>query len=211
MRPPIFVGSLSKEEVTALEAYYREVRDADERTRCQIILPSYEGLTPPAIAKIVRWKLRSVHRAIRRYQRRGLAGPKDGRHGHPGRKCTVSPHWEAKLLEVLDQDPRQFGIDRATWTAQLLADYLAQETGIRVGEERVRHYFHHHDYAPRRPTWTVAHKAREAPEYEAKRGGRGHSGASARRCRCLRSRRSRTGPPPNLDSHGDEAWSGPTA
>ncbi len=170
MRPPIFVGPLSEEEVTTLEARYREAQDADERTRCQIILLSYERLTPPAIAKIVRWKLRSVHRVIRRYQSRGLAGLKDGRHSNPGRKRTVTSQWEAKLLEVVDQDPRQFGINRATWTAQLLADYLAQETGIRVGEERVRYYLHRHDYAPRRPTWTVAHKAREDPEYEAKKG-----------------------------------------
>lgn len=170
MRPPIFVGPLSKEAVAALEAYYRETQDADERTRCQIILLSHEGLTPPAIAKIVRWRPRSIHRVIRRYQDRGLAGLKDGRHNNPGRKRTVTPQWEAKLLEVVEQDPRQLGVNRATWTAQLLADYLAQETGIRVGEERVRYYLHLHDYAPRRPTWTVAHKAQEDPQYEAKKG-----------------------------------------
>ncbi len=50
MCPPIFVGPLSKEAVAALAAYSRETQDADERTRCQIIALSHEGLTLPAIA-----------------------------------------------------------------------------------------------------------------------------------------------------------------
>lgn len=170
MRPPLLVGSLSEEAIATLEARYHQTHDADERTRCQIVLLSHQGLTPPAIAEIVRWKARSVKRVIRRYQAKGLAALRDGRHRNSGQDPTVTPEWEAKLLEVVEEDPRKLGVNRATWTAQLLADYLTQETGIQVGEERVRHYLHRHDYAPLRPTWTVAHKARQDPEYEAKRG-----------------------------------------
>jgi transposase len=170
MRPPLLIGSLREDEVTALEARYHQTDDADERTRCQIVLLSHQALTPPAIAAIVRWKARSVRRVIHRYQIGGLAALCDGRHGNPGRERTFTLECEAKLLEVVEQDPRQLGVHRATWTAEVLASYLAQETGIQIGEERVRHYLHCHDYAPLRPTWTVAHKAREDPEYAAKRG-----------------------------------------
>jgi len=170
MRPPLLVGSLSEEDVLALEARYHQTQDADERTRCQIILLSYQGLTPPNIAKIVRWRARSVRRVICRYQAKGLTAMGNGRRRNPGRKHIITPEWEARLLEVVEQDPRMLGVHRATWTAQLLANYLAQETHIQVGEERVRHYLYLHDYALLRPTWTVAHKAREDPAYDAKKG-----------------------------------------
>lgn len=170
MRPPLLIGSLSEEAVASLEARYHQTQDADERTRCQIILLSYQGLTPPAIAKIVRWRARSVGRVIRRYQAHGVAALGDGRRHNPGRKRTITAEWEARLLEIVEQDPRTLGVNRATWTAPLLADYLAQETDIHIGEERVRHYLYLHDYALLRPTWTVAHKAREDPEYDAKKG-----------------------------------------
>lgn len=170
MRPPLLVGPLSEEAIAALEARYHQTQDADERTRCQIILLSSQDLSPPAIAKIVRWQPRSVRRVIRRYQAHGLAALGDGRRHNPGRKRTTTLAWEARLLEVVEQDPRTLGVNRATWTAPLLANYLVQETDIQVGEERVRHYLHLHGYALLRPTWTVAHKAREDPEYEAKKG-----------------------------------------
>ncbi len=46
--------------------------------------------------------------------------------------------WEAELLHTVEQGPRSLGVNRARWTASLLAEYLAQKTGIQVGEERVR-------------------------------------------------------------------------
>lgn len=170
MRPPVFVHPLSDEELKALETRYRQTRDADERTRCQIILLSHQGMKAQDIARVVLKSSDTVRRTIRRYEAEGLAGLRDRRHDHKGPPRKVTPQWEGELLHAVEQDPRSLGVNRASWTAPLLADYLAEKTGIQVGEERVRHYLHVHDYAYLRPTWTVAHLAREDPEYEGKRG-----------------------------------------
>jgi hypothetical protein len=47
----------------------------------------------------------------------------------------------------------------------LLADYLAEKTGIIVTEETVRIYLHAHDYVCKRSTWTLRRKAEEQPAY----------------------------------------------
>src|SRR3989304_4866942 len=66
---------------------------------------------------------------------------------------------------------RARGIPRPTWTAPLLAKYLAEKTGIAVGEWTVRHHLALLDYVCRRPTWTVRHKAEEQPDYAPKKTG----------------------------------------
>jgi transposase len=170
VRHPISVGSLSKEALAAVEARYERTKDAEERTRCQIVLLSDEGLSPPRIAEIVRRSVQGVRLIIHRYRDEGLHGLKDARHTNPGRERATTAEWEEELLEAIEQDPRRLGASRANWSATLLAEYLARRTGVRVGEERVRHYLHRHGYAYLRPTWTVAHKAREDPDYEAKKG-----------------------------------------
>ena len=169
MRPPVFVHPLSAEELIALETGYRQTHDADERTRCQIILLSHRRLKAQDVAPLVLKSADTVRRTIRRYEAEDLAGLRDRRHAHPGPTPKVTPEWEAEGVHAVEQDPRRWGVNRASWTAPQLADYLAQKTGIRVGEERVR-YLRAHDDAYLRPTWTVAHLAREDPEYEEKRG-----------------------------------------
>lgn len=89
MRPPISVGQLSEEELAALEARYQETRDADERTRCQIILLSGDGLSPPAIARIVRRTQQGVRLVIHRYRAERLEGLRDLRYANPGRQAAL--------------------------------------------------------------------------------------------------------------------------
>jgi len=148
MHKPISVGPLSQEMIAALEGLYHNTHDAEEQARCQIILLSHQGLSSPTIANIVCRSPQGVRLVIHRFQAKGFAALRDNRHRHPGPKRIVTPEWEAKLLEIIEQDPRILGVNRASWTAQLMADYLAQTTGIRVSERRVRYYLHSHGYAP---------------------------------------------------------------
>lgn len=166
LRRPRFVRPLSDGEVQALKERYRRTRDPEERTRCQVILLSQEGKPPAEIAPLVLKSVDTVRRVLGRYEREGLAGLRP--RPRPGPRPRVTPAWQEALLEAIERDPRELRVPRAGWTAPLLASYLVQATGIHVGEERVRHYLHAHGYAPRRPTWTVAHLARRDPEYEGK-------------------------------------------
>jgi len=170
MRPPVFVHPLSDEELRALQTRYRQTGDAEERTRCQIILLSHQGMKAQDIAPVVLKSADTVPRTIRRYEAKGLNGLQDRRHDQPGPTSKVTPAWEAELLQTVEQDPRSLGVNRASWTAPLLVDDVAQKTGIRVGGERVRHDLYAHHYAYLRPTWAVTHLPREDPAYEEKRG-----------------------------------------
>jgi hypothetical protein len=71
-----------------------------------------------------------------------------------------------RLLSIIEQDPRRLRCPFSNWTAPLLAEYLAQETGIRLDESRIRHYLHAHAYSLLRPVLTVASPD---PEYDSKR------------------------------------------
>lgn len=54
------VHSLSDEEVRALVKLHRETNDADVRSRCDMILLSNEGLSPPKIGQRVRFSFELI-------------------------------------------------------------------------------------------------------------------------------------------------------
>ena len=77
------VHTLSTAELDALETLYRQTSEADIRSRCQMILLSIEGRSPPLIAEQVRFSRRTVTRFIQRYEAEGIQGlmtkPRSGR------------------------------------------------------------------------------------------------------------------------------------
>lgn len=150
------VHPLSEEEIRALERLYRETHDADVRSRCDMILWSNEGLSPPQIAERVRFSRYTVVRYIQRYEAEGLAGlltkPRSGR---PRR---VTPEYEAKLLEAVEQDPRLLGLPFSNWTTANLADYMAHQMGIMITPRQVENYLKANDWRLRRPVRTVKYK-----------------------------------------------------
>lgn len=143
------------------ERRYNATADADTRLRYQIVLLAQQGHTVSQITHLVLRSHDMVLRVLKRFCAAGLdAVP---RRRAPGRARTVTPAWEAELLRVIDGDPHDVGVQSANWTTGLLADYLAQATGITVDPETVRLYLHAHDYVCKRPTWTLKRKA-EAQE-----------------------------------------------
>jgi transposase len=42
------------------------------------------------------------------------------------------------LLEVIDKEPQEYGYEFGNWTAQRLATYLEQETGIKLSGSQIR-------------------------------------------------------------------------
>ena len=159
------VHTLSGEETQALEHLHRDTKDADVRSRCDMILWSNAGLSPPQIAERVRFSRDTVVRYIKRYEAEGLAGlftkPRSGR---PRR---VTPEYEAQLLAAVAQEPRNLGQPFSNWTTANLADYMAKETGIVISPRQVEHYLKAHGWRLRRPVRTVRH--RQDPELVAEK------------------------------------------
>lgn len=150
------VHTLSGEEIQALEDLHRKTDDADVRSRCDMILWSNEGLSPPQIAQRVRFSHDTVARYIKRYEDEGLTGLFTK--SRSGRKRRVTSEYETKLLEVVAQIPRSLGLPFSNWTTAKLAEYMAQQTGISISSRQVENYLKAHNWRLRRPVRTVKHK-----------------------------------------------------
>ena len=150
------VRTLSEKEIQQLEQLYRDTKDADVRTRCDMILLSNEGLSPPEIAHRVRFSRNTVVRFIKRYDQEGIAGLADK--PRSGRPRQVTDEYLTQLSAAVEQAPRDLGLPFSNWTTANLAEYLAEQTGVVIGARQVENYLKTKDYRLRRPVRTVKHK-----------------------------------------------------
>jgi transposase len=145
---PIIVRQLTPEEHAAVVRAYRTTADADTRTRCHAILLSAEGRTAPEVARLLFMAPMSVRRWIARFEADGVAGLASV--PPPGRAPTWDETFEWQLVDAALSDPRTRGRPYAGWTAARMADYLAETTGVRLSDERIRVLLRQHGYALRR-------------------------------------------------------------
>jgi transposase len=137
MRKPLEILPLTAEEVEALAMLYRTTKDTRLRTRAQIVLLAGEQrMTAPAIAKVVRETDQTVRNWLKRYQAEGTEGLKD--RPMPGPPSKITKEYEEQLAVVARRRPRSLGQPYSLGTLQRLADYMAEQTGIRVSSETVR-------------------------------------------------------------------------
>jgi len=150
------VHELMDEEIKALRQLHRATKDSAIRSRCDMILLSNEGVSPPQIGQRVRFSGRTVRRCIARYESEGLVGlsPRP----RPGRPRRVTSAYLKLLEERVEQWPREVGLAFSNWTTANLATYMAQQTGITIGARQVENYLKANDWRLRRPVHTVKHK-----------------------------------------------------
>ena len=161
---------LEPETLAALEHDYRYGATRLLRQRSHILLLATTLNTQAEIAQVLRVHRRTVARTLDRFRNGGLAALPRPRPAQPP-SLRVDTAWQARLLQAMEQGPEACGIPRPTWTAPLLAEYLAEQTGLQMSERTVRRYLQQHDYRLGRPTYTVRHKAEEQPDYAPKRRG----------------------------------------
>lgn len=135
----IKIKDLPVNALQELEELYRSTKLVRLRTRAQMLLLSAEqGLKVAQIAQLVRESERTVQRWLRRYQAQGIQGLHDApKSGSPG-KVTLA--YQEQLVASVRRRPRALGLDFSIWTLQRLADYMAQQTGIRISDEAVRQH-----------------------------------------------------------------------
>jgi transposase len=160
---PLAFPPLDEASLAELTACFNQTQDAETRLRYQMVLLTHQGLSASQIGRCVLRSHDTVTRVLKRFLDGGLAAVP--RRTPPGSAPRITPAWEAELLRVIDLDPHTVGVPTANWTTQLLADYLAEKTGIAVSLETVRTSLHAHDYVCKRPTWTLKRKAQEQPNY----------------------------------------------
>lgn len=162
---PIQLLPQTPEQIEALERLYRTTREVRLRQRAQIILLAAEKERVAAeIGQIVRLSEESVRRWLKRYTTEGIEGLKDN--PRPGTPRVVTEAYVSRLVEVARRRPRSFDLPFSLWTCQRLADYLAEETGIRVSDETVRQHLASQGIVLSRPQHKISSPD---PEYEVKK------------------------------------------
>jgi transposase len=165
MRRPLEIPIPTAEELDALDTLYRTAREVRLRTRAQIVLLAGEQrMTAPAIAAIVRETDQTVRNWLKRYLAEGIEGLKD--RPMPGPPSKITKEYEEQVQQVVRQRPRGLGQPYSLWTLQRLADYMAEQTGIRVSYETVRQVLKAADIVLSRPQHKVSSPD---PEYRVKK------------------------------------------
>ncbi len=162
---PIEVPAPTPEGLAELDALYRTTRDARLRTRAQMVLLAAERrMTAAAIAGIVRSGEGTVRRWLSRYLAEGVEGLLDA--PRPGAPPKVTTAYREELLRVVRRRPRSLDLPFSLWTLQRLADYMTEQTGIRVGDETVRCHLRAAGIVLSRPQHTISSPD---PEYALKK------------------------------------------
>jgi len=161
----IRLPKLDDKAVEALDTLYRTTRNVRLRERAQMVLLSIEKeMVAAEIAEIVRKDEQTVRIWLKRYQAEGLAGLEDApREGSP---TKADESYREKLLQVVRQRPRSLDQPYSMWTLRRLADYMAEQTGIRLSYEAVRLYLKAGDIVMSRPQHTISSPD---PEYQVKK------------------------------------------
>jgi transposase len=155
MRRPLELPIPTAEELAALETLYRTTRVVRLRTRAQMVLLALEQrLAAPAIAAIVREDEETVRRWLKRYRAEGIAGLQD--RPMPGAPGKATPAYQEQLLAAVRRRPRGLGLPYSLWTLRRLADYLAEQTGLRVSYETVRRVLAAAEIVLSRPQHTIS-------------------------------------------------------
>ncbi len=161
----IQVPPMTKEQLTKLEELYHKTSTPRYRTWAQMVLLSAEqGLKAEEIAPIVRESYITVLRWLKRYLAEGVEGLMDV--PRPGRSTTVTEDYRKRLTETVRRRPRSLGLEYSMWTLRRLADYLAEETGIRVSHETVRRELAKEGIVFSQPQHTISSPD---PEYQVKK------------------------------------------
>lgn len=102
--------------------------DALARQRYRIILALDNNESPSLIHDVLGVARSTVYRVAYRFLAVGDAALRDQRQNAPPRKLTEE--YMQRLEELIYMTPRELGWQRSTWTTELLALQMEQETGI---------------------------------------------------------------------------------
>jgi transposase len=108
----------------------RETRDKSLAMRCQIVLLADKQRTRPRIAEAVGCSVSWVNRVIAGFRQFGPASLHDARADNGTLK--IDERYLSMLYDLVDQSPQDHGYPRPTWTQELLARVMRQQTGVKV-------------------------------------------------------------------------------
>lgn len=127
---------LTLEQVQKLQQALKESSLSHVRERILIILLQNDGRTQQEIAKFLGCSPRTVAYWCMHGDPDNLESLHNKRELEQFRKAT--PEYVQLMLETIDKQPAELGYEFGRWTAERLATYLAEYTGIQLSGSQVR-------------------------------------------------------------------------
>lgn len=123
--------------------------------RAHFVLMRDQGMTQQQIANMMNYSVRTVQRALSRYDDQGLEGlhdaPRSGR-------SEIEPHLNDIVETQAGQPPTVYGYLQTVWTVALLAWHVLERFGVGVSASTIRRALHAARFSWHRPKLTPAHK-----------------------------------------------------
>lgn len=123
-----------------LERQAAKERKAERRMRLLVIVGLGKDRTPTELHAYLGVARSTVYRVARRFAEEGVRGLRDRRPEVPARRVTKA--YVERLGALVYESPRQYGWERMTWTRELLARQLQDETNLEVHPSHVGRLLH---------------------------------------------------------------------
>lgn len=123
------------------------------RRRALIVLLSAAGQSGEAIAVTLGVTRRTISTTRTHWRQEGFASLLDA--PRAGRPPRADADYIARLLEVVERDPRTYGYAFTRWTAPRLAACLEATTGVRLAAATVSELLRRHGFVWRRTKPTI--------------------------------------------------------
>jgi transposase len=152
-----------------------EIRRSEESRydhRLHGVLLVAQGMTCPAVSRLLGDAPRSVEYWVRRFEERGLAGLSEGqRSGRPRRLS------DAQLQEVdraLRQTPRDLGMSGTLWDGKTLSAWIERRFRVHLAVRQCQRLFRQRGFRLRKPRPLLAHADPERQKTHKKTPGAKH-------------------------------------
>jgi transposase len=132
---------LIQSEGGAVHRLLKRTNDPTVMRRCQVVLHSMQGFSPPKIASMVWWSEEWVRRVIKDYNRMGRNALFPQRAG--GRPPTFTPPLRRAMVDIALSSPRDHGYAFGPWSLDRLRDTIVMEGVVEsISKERLREILH---------------------------------------------------------------------
>ena len=150
--------SLTHCDCPVLEGLVVQTTDATVLRRAQALLWVASGDSVTAVAQRLCVTRQAVYKWLRLFEQSSVSNlaTRLQAAARSGRPATVQGVIEPLLDEVIDHDPRLFGLNSTVWTASLLTQYLHAEHTLCVSVSSVRQALVRLDINGKRPRHTLS-------------------------------------------------------
>jgi transposase len=146
--------------VSELLERFRSCDDAGEKTHWQVILLRHQGRSTAEVAEICGYKADWVRRLVRRYNKVGPEGLRDGRRNNGKERLMSATQLEELRAAVLNEVPPSGGL----WTGPQVALWMTKKLNRPVSPQLAWTYLQHMRMSKQTPRPRHARASTEAQE-----------------------------------------------